>query len=155
MELSGRNIVYISTVMNGPPAASTAAELLGALHTLEARLEAAVEPFELSLAKFGVLARLASAGESLSLRALAERCACVKSNITQLVDRLEGEGLVTREDDAQDRRSVRAVLTRRGRERHAAAARALQAVEQEVFRPLSPQQRDDLLALVRALKSCV
>ena len=131
---------------------STTAELLGALHSVEARLEAAVEPYDLSLAKFGLLARLASAGEPLSLRALAERCACVKSNITQLVDRLEAEGLVTREDDPQDGRSVRAVLTRKGRERHAASARALEAAEQEVFRHLTAQQRDDLLGLVRVLK---
>ena len=88
--------------MNGPAAPSPAAEILGALHSLEARLETAIEPFDLSLAKFGLLARLASAGEPMSLRALAERCACVKSNITQLVDRLEAEGLVSREGDPQD-----------------------------------------------------
>src|SRR4249920_3189284 len=108
--------------MNDPAAPSPAAEILGALHSLEDRLQTAIEPFELSLAKFGLLASLASAGQPISLRALAERCACVKSNITQLVDRLEAEGLVSREDDPDDRRSVRAVLTREGQKRHAAAA---------------------------------
>lgn len=135
--------------MNNP---SPAAELLGALHSVEARLEAAVEPHDLSLAKFGLLARLASSGEPLSLRELAERCACVKSNITQLVDRLEAEGLVAREDDPQDRRSVRAVLTKKGRERYLLAARSVRAAEEAVFRPLSGGQREDLLALARALK---
>jgi DNA-binding MarR family transcriptional regulator len=138
--------------MNGPAEPSAAAELLGALHSLEARLEAAIEPFELSLAKFGVLARLASEGHPLPLRALAERCACVKSNITQLVDRLEAEGLVSREDDPQDRRSVRAALTREGHKRHAAAARALKAAEQDAFGPLTAAQRHDLVSLARALK---
>ena len=139
--------------MNGPVVPSAAAELLGALHALEARLEAAIEPFELSLAKFGVLAGLAAEGHPLPLRALAERCACVKSNITQLVDRLEAEGLVSREDDPQDRRSVRAVLTREGHKRHASAARALKAAEQEVFGALTAAQQQDLLGLARALKS--
>jgi DNA-binding MarR family transcriptional regulator len=138
--------------MNGTSAAT---ELLGALHSVEARLEAAVEPHALSLAKFGLLARLAAADRPLSLRALAERCACVKSNITQLVDRLEGDGLVAREDDEDDRRSVRAVLTKKGRERYLAAARSLEDAEEEVFRPLQGEQREALLALVRALKSPV
>jgi DNA-binding MarR family transcriptional regulator len=141
--------------MNGSVAPSAAAELLGALHSLEARLEAAIEPFELSLAKFGVLSRLASEGQPLPLRTLAERCACVKSNITQLVDRLEAEGLVSREDDPQDRRSVRAALTREGQKRHAAAAQALKAAEREAFGPLTEAQRRDLVSLARALKGGV
>ena len=138
--------------MNDPAAPSPAAEILGALHSLEDRLQTAIEPFELSLAKFGLLASLASAGQPISLRALAERCACVKSNITQLVDRLEAEGLVSREDDPDDRRSVRAVLTREGQKRHAAAARALKAAEQEAFGHLTSGKLDELLGLVRALK---
>ena len=138
--------------MNDPAAPSPAAEILFALHSLEDRLQTAIEPFQLSLAKFGVLARLASAGQPISLRALAERCACVKSNITQLVDRLEAEGLVAREDDPEDRRSVRAVLTREGQKRHAAAARALKAAEQEAFGHLPGGKLDELLGLVRALK---
>ena len=138
--------------MNDPAVPSPAAEILGALHSLEDRLQTAIEPFELSLAKFGLLASLASAGKPISLRALAERCACVKSNITQLVDRLEAEGLVSREDDPEDRRSVRAVLTREGQKRHAAAARALKAAEQEAFGHLTAGKLDELLGLVRALK---
>jgi DNA-binding MarR family transcriptional regulator len=37
--------------------------------------------------------------------------ACVRSNITQLIDRMQAEGLVRRIPDPQDRRSVRAALT--------------------------------------------
>jgi len=135
--------------MNNP---SPAAELMGALHAVEARLEAAVERHDLSLAKFGLLARLASSAQPMSLRELAERCACVKSNITQLVDRLEAEGLVAREDDPEDGRSIRAILTRKGRERYVAAARSVHAAEEAVFRPLSGGQREDLLALARVLR---
>jgi DNA-binding MarR family transcriptional regulator len=45
---------------------------------------------------------------------LAEQQGCAASNITQLVDRLEAEGLVQRIDDPDDRRSVRAQLTEQG-----------------------------------------
>ena len=80
-------------------------QLVVTLHAVVERLEEALEPLGLSLAKFGVLSRLAAAGEPLPLGTLAERCACVRSNITQLVDRLEAERLVMRADDPRDRRS--------------------------------------------------
>jgi len=107
--------------------------LVGGLHALEARLDAALEPHGLSLAKFGVLARLAAAGEPLPLRTVAELSACVRSNITQLVDRLEAEKLVLRVDDPNDRRSVRAELTPAGRARYAAGLRALEKAERELL----------------------
>jgi DNA-binding MarR family transcriptional regulator len=129
-------------------------ELLGTLHGLEARLESALEPLGLSLAKFGVLSKLVAAGEPLPLRMLAEQCACVRSNITQLVDRLEAEKLVRREDDPKDRRSIRAELTAEGRTRHAAAARALTKAEKDLFAPLPAKQRKDFLALLRSLRAC-
>ena len=90
--------------------------LSGVGHARRDRLpvEAALEPVGLSLAKFGVLARLASADEPLPLSTLAEEQACVRSNITQLVDRLEADKLVVRVDDPHDRRLVRAALTAGG-----------------------------------------
>jgi DNA-binding MarR family transcriptional regulator len=56
----------------------------------------------------------------------------VRSNITQLVDRLESEKLVKRVDDAQDRRSLRAAITPLGRERQAAGARRVEAVRRQL-----------------------
>ena len=97
--------------MNEIAPASAAYRLMWALRVVEERFEAALEPLGLSLAKFGCLAKLVAAGEPLPLSTLAERCACVRSNITQLVDRLEADKLVVRADDPHDRRSVRAELT--------------------------------------------
>jgi DNA-binding MarR family transcriptional regulator len=139
--------------MNERPAASLAAELIGTLHAVEARLEVALEPLGLSLAKFKVLSMLVTAGEPLPLGALAERSACVRSNITQLVDRLEAEKLVMRADDPHDRRSIRAELTPEGRRRHAAGVRALEAAERDLFAGLPPKERESLLLLLRALQS--
>ena len=104
-----------SAVMNDVTTTTRLGQFIQSLHAVEARLEAALEPLGLSLAKFGALAQLAAAGEPLPLSTLAERRACVRSNITQLVDRLEAEGLVKRSDDPRDRRSVRAELTDEGR----------------------------------------
>src|SRR4249920_3413674 len=126
-------------------------QILGALHAVESKLETALEPLGLSLPKLGALAKLVAAGEPLPLRTLAERLSCVRSNITQLVDRLEAEKLVVRVDDPHDRRSIRAELTPEGRSRHAAGIRALEKTERDLLSRLPAKQRDDLTRLLRSL----
>ncbi len=91
--------------------------LLGAAHSIEARADADLAAVGLSLAKVGLLRHLSESEEPLPLTALSERCGCVKSNITQLVDRLESDGLVQRIPDPEDRRCIRAGLTALGRTR--------------------------------------
>ena len=49
---------------------------------------------DLSVAKYSALKHLALADEPLSLSEMAARLVCVRSNISQLVDRLEADGLV-------------------------------------------------------------
>jgi DNA-binding MarR family transcriptional regulator len=136
--------------MNEAPA--LAFELLGALSSVEARLEAALEPLGLSLAKFGALSRLVAAQEPLPLSTLAERCSCVRSNITQLVDRLEAEDLVARVHDPHDRRSIRAELTEEGRRRQAAAGRVIHKVEEEIFAKVPVKDREALRRLLTSLR---
>jgi DNA-binding MarR family transcriptional regulator len=123
--------------------------LLRAVHDLEAQLETALDEVGLSLAKYGVLSRLVDAGEPLALGCLAERCSCVRSNMTQLVDRLEAEQLVERLSDPTDRRSVRAALTEEGRARHAEGARTLKSAEGTLFAGLGETERATLAELVR------
>jgi DNA-binding MarR family transcriptional regulator len=138
--------------MNDVTTTTRLGQFIQSLHAVEARLEAAVEPLGLSLAKFGVLAQLAAAGEPLPLSTLAERRACVRSNITQLIDRLEADGLVKRSDDPRDRRSVRAELTAEGQTRYEAGLKTLSAAERDLFAPLGNPQRDQLLELLAALR---
>jgi DNA-binding MarR family transcriptional regulator len=129
-------------------------EVTGTLHAIVGRLEGALEPLNLSLAKLGVLSKLVAAGEPLPLRLLAEECGCVRSNITQLVDRLEADKLVRRADDPKDRRSIRAELTLEGRARQAAGVRALDKAEKDLFAPLAARDRKSLLDLLRSLREC-
>src|SRR6476469_9296306 len=104
---------------------------------LESRTEAKLADVGLSLAKLAALRPLAEAGDSLPLGQLAERLSCVKSNVTQLVDRLEGDGLVSRAADENDRRSRLAVLTDAGRKAHVRGSEILRATERELFGTLS------------------
>lgn len=138
--------------MNDRAPGATAYQVLSTLHAVETLLEEALEPLGLSLAKFGALAKLVAAGEPLPLRTLAERCACVRSNITQLVDRLEAEKLVVRSDDPRDRRSIRAELTQEGRSRHAAGLRVIENAERALLSRLPPEQRDSFMTQLAALR---
>lgn len=126
--------------------------MLGALHEMEAHLEGALGRVGLSLAKFRTLSHLVEAKEPVPLGSLADRCACVRSNMTQLVDRLEADGLVERVSDPTDRRSVRAALTGQGRARHAEGAEILEQAEREVFARLGDADRASLARLVEMMK---
>lgn len=128
--------------------------LMGAVHQMEAHLEGALGTIGLSLAKFRALSHLVEAREPVPLSSLAERCSCVRSNMTQLVDRLEAEKLVERVSDPNDRRSVLAALTPEGRARHDEGARILAEAEREVFERLPEADRESLAQLVRQLIPC-
>src|SRR5262245_58200797 len=121
------------------PAQDVMWSLLQAAGSVESRLEQALADVGLSGAKLAALTQLVEAGEPISLGELAAQCACVRSNITQLVDRLESEKLVKRVDDPEDRRSLRAQITPLGRERQAAGARRVEAVRKELGGALKGQ----------------
>ena len=126
--------------------------LLDAAHALEARVEAALAGVGLSSAKYSVLTKLARAGEPLALSDLAAQVCCVRSNMTQLVDRLEAEGLVRRVDDLEDRRMVRAALTKLGEEREAAGTELMERIQSQVAGMLTKADRVVLERALSALK---
>ena len=126
--------------------------LLGAAHAVEARIESALTPLGLSLAKLNVLGILVGSNTPLTLGELAQRLACVRSNVTQLVDRLETDGLVRREADPADRRSIRAVVTDAGRDREKAGSIALSNVQDEISHVLSGFDATHIERALSALK---
>src|SRR5678815_4336796 len=126
--------------------------VLHASSVLESRLEARLSEVGLSLAKLAALHQLTAAGESLPLGQLADRLACVKSNVTQLVDRLEAEGLVTRSPDPEDKRSRLAIITDAGRQIHHDGATIQRQVEEELFSTLSVDDSLRLSEIIAKLK---
>jgi len=122
--------------------------VLHAANALEARVEERLADAGLSLPKLAALHQLSQAGDSLPLGQLAERLACVKSNVTQLVDRLEADGLVVRAADPNDRRSRLAVLTDSGKTAYARGSQIQQQTEREIFGALSKEESSALHALL-------
>ena len=126
--------------------------LLHAARVIEGRIESSLEAVGLSLPKLSVLNQLVQAKEPMTLSDLAAGLACVRSNMTQLVDRLEAEGLVKRVADGADRRIVRAELTPAGRERQAAGAARVESLQAEFAGSLSVSDRGALGRLLGGVK---
>src|SRR3954451_2204959 len=127
--------------------------VLHASGVLESRVEARLSEVGLSIAKLAALHHLTMAGESLPLGQLAERLACVKAKVTQLVDRLEADGLVSRTSDANDRRSRLAVLTQAGKAAYAKGSEIQLQAEKELFGVLNPEETETLHALLGKLQA--
>ena len=126
--------------------------LLDAARAVEARAEGTLAEVGLSLAKLGALRHLVLAAEPLTLSQLAERHCCGKSNVTQLVDRLEADGLVAREHDPDDRRTVRAAVTPAGRAAYERASALLAKHERAIDTRLGSGPRAELARSLRALR---
>ena len=126
--------------------------LLEAARSIEDRLEGVLTEVGLTSAKYQAIDALARAGEPLTLSELASQLKCVRSNITQLVDRLEADGLVERVDDPTDRRAVRAIVTPLGMKRKAAGAEAVGRLQAEVAAHVAPAERAVLNRVLAALK---
>jgi DNA-binding MarR family transcriptional regulator len=142
--------MYI-TGMNNQGEAAPMHALLHAAGVLQDRLERACEEAGVTSAKYGPLSVLLQADEPLPLSELANRLRCVRSNMTQLVDRLETDGLVRRTSDPDDRRVVRAELTPLGRERAVAASRLVSKVQKEFTAALSAADRDAIDRILTVL----
>ena len=125
--------------------------VLATAEELRERLEDALIAVGLSISKFDAMEQLIQAREPLTLGSLAGRLHCVRTNVTQLVDRLEADGLVQRGSCSEDRRAIRARLTPLGLERHSAGLEAIRAVQKDVSERLDPTRRALLMELMSAL----
>lgn len=129
--------------------------LVHAAQEMESRVEHALEEGGLSLAKMKLLRHLNVTKEAMPLGALAEKNSCVKSNVTQLMDRMESEGLVRRVPDPDDRRSVRAQITAEGRRKYEAAAKRLAQAEAEVMSGFTASERAQFVEFLERLRGVV
>jgi DNA-binding MarR family transcriptional regulator len=122
--------------------------VLNAASSLESRVDARLAAAGLSLPKLAALRALVAADDALPLGQLAGRLACVKSNVTQLIERLEADGLAVRALDPMDRRSRLAAITDAGRRAYEEGVRILLTAEHDLFDPLTPDELNELARLI-------
>ncbi|MBT9255353.1 MarR family transcriptional regulator [Phycicoccus sp. MAQZ13P-2] len=118
------------------------------LVAVSARSLADVED-SLTLTQFRALVVLSGLRET-RLSALAERLGVGPSSALRTVDRLLAAGLVTRQEDARDRRAVVLALTERGREVVDTVTDRRRAAIAEVVRRMPAERRTGLVAALTA-----
>ncbi len=136
----------------GRTAEATLFTFLDVADQLYERIGAALDRVGLSYAKYEILRSLRESSEPLALGCLAEEQSCARSNITQLVDRLEADGLVRRVPDPADRRGVRAELTEEGAAREAEGTTQLNLVLAGFAASFTGPERAELGRLLDRLK---
>jgi len=114
--------------------------------------EGNVKIFGLNVGEFKVLLRLREANdETLTAGALADMLDLSPSAMTNRLDRLEEDGLVSRARDTEDRRSVLVSITPRGEEIVGQAVERQAKEESSLLAVLSVTDRRRLNALLRPL----
>lgn len=113
------------------------------------RIERVLAPHGLSMTQYNVLRILRGAGpQGLCRNDIGQRLISRMPDVTRLLDRMEGAGLVSRVRSTEDRRLVNTTLTRRGRalvdELDADVARAHEA-------QLGHLSKDELRTLIELL----
>jgi DNA-binding MarR family transcriptional regulator len=117
------------------------------MRRISQRLEAAGQ---LGFDDYAVLLSLEeSEGHRLTMTALVEIAMLSPSGVTRLVDRLSQQGLVCRECNPMDRRSMHAVITEKGLEARAAAWPIVHdAIREEFAIKVSAEEADQLASLL-------
>src|SRR5277367_2762691 len=118
-----------------------------------ARADAVLRPLGLTFARYEVLMLLSfSSRDALPLGKIGQRLQVNAASVTNAVDRLEADGLVTRRSNPDDGRGTLAGLTAQGRR---SAAAATEVMNEQVFTDIgiahtSVSRLFDLLAELRS-----
>ncbi len=110
------------------------------------------ERFGISLPRFDYLAQLYRHEGGLRMNLLSRYLMVTGGSVTGLTDELAKEGLVEREDDPDDRRSVRVRLTAAGRKAFERMAREHEGWIVEMFGALDAGQKKTLHDLLGRLR---
>jgi DNA-binding MarR family transcriptional regulator len=109
---------------------AAATSIMRAQQIVLARVDEALKPFELTFARYEALVLLTfSRRGSLPLGKMGERLMIHPTSVTNIVDRLQAQGLVRRVDHPTDRRTTLCEITARGRRLVDKATDAVTAVD--------------------------
>jgi DNA-binding MarR family transcriptional regulator len=132
---------------------AAATSIMRAQQIVLARVDEALRPFDLTFARYEALVLLTfSRRGSLPLGKMGERLMIHPTSVTNIVDRLEAQGLVRRADHPTDRRTTLCEITDAGRDRVREATGAVTAVDLGIG-GLSEREVDQLTDLLRKLRA--
>jgi DNA-binding MarR family transcriptional regulator len=136
----------------GGASMAAATSIMRAQQIIQARVDEALRPFDLTFARYEGLVLLAfSRHGSLPMGKMGERLMIHPTSVTNIVDRLEGQGHVRRRPHDHDRRTTLVEITAAGRQVMEEATEAVVATGFGL-EALSPRQLDDMTKLVRKIR---
>jgi DNA-binding MarR family transcriptional regulator len=113
------------------------------------------ESYNMSLARFHLLAQLSVAPNGLRMGELSARMMVTTGNVTGLIDELEADGLVERVVDPSNRRANLAYMTNKGRVLFDDAAQTLEIWIEDFFSIYSSKDKQLLFDLLGKQKAFV
>lgn len=109
--------------------------------------------FNITPVQYGLLTALSIRGR-LDQGSLGVELGIDRTNVADVLIRLEARGLLRREPDAADRRAKLASLTPKGRQLTAQMFASMQRAQDRLLAPLSQKERDSFMAtLVRLIEA--
>jgi len=108
-------------------------------------------PLGLTPAQERAMRMITRSDEPLRMTDLADRLGIVPRSVTTVIDALEEAGLVRREIDPHNRRAIRLHLTDRGLGVRDDMREARRRAAEDLFAPLSPNDRKALVELLSQL----
>ena len=133
-------------------AMASATAIMRAQQIVLAAVDEALREHDLTFARYEALVLLTfSRKGSLPLGKMGERLMIHPTSVTNIIDRLEGQGLVRRRPHATDRRTTLAEITDEGRERVEEATRSVTAA-QFAMDGLTAGELEQLFGLLRRLR---
>lgn len=121
--------------------------LVRAEKAVVAALSKALQPLDLKIAQLDMLMNLYR-HPGMSQHDLARRLLVGRSNITMLLPQLESRGLVTRENDAKDKRVMRLTLTQSGEALLMEALQVYTTLIERVMAQSTPAECDRMGAMM-------
>ncbi|HEX6567886.1 MAG TPA: MarR family transcriptional regulator [Acidimicrobiales bacterium] len=137
---------------SAPAAMSATTSIMRAHQIILARVDEALRSFDLTFARFEALVLLAFSRQgALPLGKMGDRLMLHPTSVTNIIDRLEGQGLVERTAHPTDRRTTLATITDDGRR---VVDKATEAVSATRFgmAALDDDELDQITALLRTVR---
>ncbi|MFT4084824.1 MAG: MarR family transcriptional regulator [Nocardioides sp.] len=129
----------------------TGEQLMAAARAMRRQVGAGLSEWGVTPGQSRALRTIVGAAEPLRLSELADRLRIVPRSATEVVDALEGRGLVVRRPDPADRRATCVVATAEGARLAKVLERARTAATTEYLAVLSAEDRRELRRLLSAL----
>ncbi len=126
--------------------------LLGASRTVEIELRKRLrEAFDETLPRFDVMAALERKPAGMTMTELSRFLMVSNGNVTGIIDRLVGEGLVARRPHEGDRRATFVRLTPKGARQFEVMAKAHEAWVNEILADFGGEETETMIALLSNL----